>query len=77
MRDKPIVSVKEAREILGKDADSMTDEEILNVINTLDLLAKDALEQAKRKIRMKKDAKALAELTYDIYKEKKIDEDNQ
>jgi len=77
VRDKPIVSVKEAREILGKDADSMTDEEILNVINTLDLLAKDALEQAKRKIRMKKDAKALAELTYDIYKEKKIDEDNQ
>ena len=71
MRDKPIVSVKEAREILGKDADSMTDAEILNVINTLDLLAKDDLEQAKRKIRMKKDAKALAELTYDIYKDSK------
>ena len=38
---KPIVSVKEARKILGKDAVGMSDEEIINVINTLDIMAKE------------------------------------
>jgi len=63
-----IITVKEARKILGKDANGMTDLEIGEVIETLDLLAKDALQEAKRRVGMKKDAKALAELTYDIYK---------
>lgn len=65
---KEIITAQEAREILGDDASSMSDDEILNIINTLDLLAKDALEQARRKIRMKKDAKELAEIVYSEYK---------
>jgi hypothetical protein len=68
---KPILSLEEAREILGDDATEMTDDEILNVINTLDLLAKDALQEAKRKIRMKRDAKGLAEVIYSEYKSDK------
>lgn len=64
---KPIISVKEARKILGKDAESMTDREIEELIGTLDLLAKDALQEAKRRISMKKDAISLAELVYDSY----------
>jgi vacuolar-type H+-ATPase subunit H len=46
---KPIISVKEARKILGKDAETMADREIEEVVNTLDLLAKDALQEAKRR----------------------------
>jgi hypothetical protein len=70
MKDEhPIVSVKEAREMLGKDAETMSDGEIVDVIGTLDLFAKDALEMARRKISMKKDATDLASLIYDIHKE--------
>lgn len=68
---KSIISVEEAREILGKDARDMSDEQILEVIETLDLLAQDALQEAKRKIAMKRDAKQMAELLYDIYNDKK------
>jgi uncharacterized protein YkuJ len=68
---QPIISVKEAREILGNDAIDMSDDELLAVINTLDLLAKDALDEAKRRIRMKKDAKELAEVIYSVYKDDK------
>lgn len=68
---RPIVPLNEARKILGNDAVGMTDDEILNIIKSLDLLAKDALQEAQKRIKMKKDAKALAELTYDIYQDKK------
>jgi len=37
------MTVKEARKILGKDAEQMNNDEIENVINALDLLAKYAL----------------------------------
>lgn len=67
----PVVSLVEARKLLGNDAVGMTDDEILNVINTLDLLAKDAIDHAKKEIRIKKDAKVLAELMYDVYQDKK------
>jgi hypothetical protein len=67
--NKPVMSVKEARKILGDDAVGMSDDEIAGVIDTLDLLAKDALEMAKNKIRMKKDASDLANLIYDIYQD--------
>jgi hypothetical protein len=66
-----IISVKEARKILGKDAEEMTDQEIMTVIETLDLMAKDSLQEAKRRIRMKKDAKGLAEVTYSVYQDEK------
>lgn len=65
-----IVSVKEARKILGKMAKEMTDEEIIELVNNLDALAIDALRQAREK-RMKEDAMAFAELLYDIYRNKK------
>lgn len=75
-KDELIVSVDEARKILGTDAEGLTDEEIITVISTLDILAKDALETVRTKLRMKKDAKALAELIYDIYQEKKSSKSN-
>jgi hypothetical protein len=68
---EPIVSLKEAREILGDVADRMSDKELLETINALDLLAKDALEHARREIQIKADARDLAELIYDIYQDKK------
>lgn len=66
-----IVSVKEARELLGEDAADMSDEEIASVIQTLDSLAKASLEEAKTRLKMKKDAEDLANLIYDIYQDKK------
>jgi hypothetical protein len=43
----PIISVEEARKILGDKHQQMTDEEVLQIIGTLDLIAKDALARAK------------------------------
>lgn len=68
---KPIISVKEARKILGKDAEKMTDQQIEDTIETLDLLATQAFKQAEEERLRKQDAKKLAELTYDIYKDSK------
>jgi len=45
---KPIISVKEAGNILGDDATGITNTEILEVINTLNLLAKDSIQEVKR-----------------------------
>jgi hypothetical protein len=74
--DNLIVSVKEARKILGSDAANMTDDEIIEVISTLDIMAKGALETARTKLRMKQDARELATLIYDIYQDKKRLENN-
>jgi hypothetical protein len=68
---EPIISVQEARIILGEDAVGMSDDEILQVINTLDILAKDALQLAREKLRMRKDAKDLANLIYGVYQDDK------
>jgi len=64
-----VISIEEARKILGKDADKMSDKDIENVIDTLDLLAKDSLEKNRHKMLMRKDSMALASLLYDIYEE--------
>lgn len=64
------MTVIEARQILGKDADSMSDAEIADVVSTLTLLARDTLETVRFKILRKRDAKRFAELLYDIYREK-------
>lgn len=69
--DKPIITVKEARKLLGSDANGMSDEEVEQIIGTLHSLAKAALDDARTKLRMKKDAKDLANLIYDIYQDKK------
>lgn len=66
-----IISIEEAREILGKDAENMTNDEIAFVIETLDLMAKDALKISKEELYRKRDAYRMAQLTYDIYQDKK------
>ena len=66
-----VISVGDARKILGQVADDMTNDEIIDVIESLDLLAKDALKVSKEDLLRKRDAKRLAELTYDIYRENK------
>ncbi len=70
MRQSLIVSVDEARKLLGDDAEGMSDDEIAFVIETLDLMAKDALKLSKQELHRKRDAFRMAQLTYDIYKQK-------
>lgn len=64
-----IVPIDEARKILGKMSNEMTDEEIIELVDNLDAIAIEALRQAREK-RMYKDAMAFAELLYDIYQDK-------
>lgn len=71
MSNDLIVSIEEARKILGKDSESMTDDEIAFTIETLDLMAKDALNLSEEDLHRKRDAYRMAQLTYDIYKDKK------
>jgi hypothetical protein len=66
-----MISVNEARQILGKKSEGMSDEEIKFVVETLDLMAKDALKISKEQVHRKRDAYRLAQLTYDIYQNKK------
>lgn len=67
---KLIISVKEARKILGKKSEGISDEEIEFVIGTLDLMAKDALKISTEEVHRKRDAYRLAQLTYDVYQNK-------
>lgn len=67
---KLVLSVSEARKILGKKSEGMSDEEIEFVVETLDLMAKDALKLSKEHLHRKRDAYRLAQLTYDIYQDK-------
>ncbi|MGB3023205.1 MAG: hypothetical protein WBB39_00155 [Candidatus Saccharimonadales bacterium] len=50
---KPIISVKEARKLLGKDYQNLTDEKIAELIEQLHELAKLSLDMA-REQRLKK-----------------------
>lgn len=65
-----IVSVKEARKILGKTAKEMTDHEIIELVDNLDAIAIEVLKQAREK-HIEEDSMAFAELLYDIYQDKK------
>ena len=67
---KQIITTEEARKILGKDADNMPDKDIEYVIYTLDLIAKNSLEQTRHKMLMRKDSMALANFLYDVYKKR-------
>jgi hypothetical protein len=51
---KPIISVKEARKLLGKEAKDMTDEQVAELVEQTDELAKLALEVARDKIAREK-----------------------
>ena len=46
---KPVISVKEARKILGKLAKDMTDEQVEDLVYRLDQLAKAVIEDMKNK----------------------------
>jgi hypothetical protein len=48
--DNLIISVEEAREILGKEAHSYTDQQIIKLIMLLDEMAKLALQRAKKAV---------------------------
>lgn len=50
---EPIISVKEARKLLGKDYENLTDEKIVELIDQLHELAKLSLDMA-REQRLKK-----------------------
>jgi len=68
MAMSPIISIKEARQILGKDAEGLGDEEIINIINTLDEIAKFALEDAKKRVRLERtELLQLASFLYSRY----------
>jgi hypothetical protein len=70
MTKNPIVSIKEARRILGKKADNMSDSEVAELVDNLDVIAVEALRLSHEK-QMKEDVIALANLIYDIYQDKK------
>ncbi|MEJ0072911.1 MAG: hypothetical protein WDN27_02375 [Candidatus Saccharibacteria bacterium] len=40
-----LITIKEARKLLGKEAESLSDEEILEIVNDLQLLAKEQLKK--------------------------------
>jgi hypothetical protein len=67
-----IISVTEARELLGTAGKNMIDEEIEDLIINLDVIAKHSLEMARNKLHMKRDATELAELAYDVYQDEKV-----
>lgn len=59
MDQKPIISVKEARKLLGKEYAKLTDEQIAELVQQTDELAKLALNVARDKIaREKRDDEA-------------------
>ena len=70
-----IISVKEARKILGESYEHMSDEEIERLIIDLDAIAVYALREAREK-HLKEDANKMAHLLYDIYQDKKRNEKN-
>lgn len=47
---KPIVSVKEARKLLGEDHESMTDEGVAELVEQLHELAKLSLNMARERL---------------------------
>lgn len=56
---KPIMSIKEARKLLGKDAKDMSDEQVAELVEQIHELAKLALDVARDKLaREKRDEKA-------------------
>lgn len=44
---KPVITVKETRKILGKEAHKLTDEEIEKLIDDLDFIARYSIKQFK------------------------------
>ena len=51
MKELPIISVKEARKLLGKEAQCMDDEQVMQFVMLLTDVAKAYLEQNVNKLR--------------------------
>lgn len=51
---KPIISINEARKLLGKEAENMTDEQVIKLIEQTHEMAKLALSVAKDKLAKEK-----------------------
>ena len=49
-KDSLVVSVKEARRLLGNSAKNLTDEEIERMIILLDVIAQESIRQSRSKI---------------------------
>lgn len=64
-----VMSVKEARNLLGDDGANMGDVEIEELVNNLEILARYALRQSQTEREVQKDAAGLAELIYDCHQE--------
>lgn len=47
LQNKPIISIKEARKILGREAIDLSDVSILGIINSLQKIASGLLDSAK------------------------------
>lgn len=45
MNDRPLISIKEARKLLGKEAKTLSDVEVLEIINDLRFIAKEHLKK--------------------------------
>lgn len=54
---KPIITVKEARKLLGKDYDKLSDEKIVEIIEQLHELAKISLDAARQQLIKENQAK--------------------
>lgn len=51
MKNLPLMSIKEARKLLGKEAKAMDDEQVMQVVLTLTEVAKAYLAQNANKLR--------------------------
>lgn len=47
--EKLIISVKEARKLMGKEAEKYTDEQVIKIITDLDFMAEMAIKEFKKK----------------------------
>lgn len=45
MKNKPVITVKEARRLLGKDAKQLNDVEVMEIVNNLQIFAKEYLRK--------------------------------
>ena len=62
------MSVKEARKLLGKKYDHLSDQEIEKLVDDLSFIAKCALDMAKKKVEQEKvDERHLRELASFLY----------
>lgn len=45
MNERPIITIKEARRFLGKESSQLDDVEVMNIVNSLHLTAKEYIQK--------------------------------